>query len=667
MIRRKLLPLRSLISFLVLPKQISAFEARHLRRTNRLALVFFALHVPVLMGVAWVNGTRPSFALLLSLAAFTGPFLAWATLSNPRTVSMIHGTAAMFFGALLVHFGQGPMQIEMHFYFFSLLAILAIFGNPMVILAAAATVVLHHVTLWFLLPQSVFNYEAPLWVVGVHAMFVVLESVAAIHIARTFFDGVSGLERLVQTLRRNQDLRRLLDNVAQGFATIDRHGNLSAERSKAFDRWFPHTPDTIFVALDSLSPDFAIRTQLSWEALVEGILPLELLLDQMPKRFSTADVHFDVTYVPIENVAGEMPEKFLVVITDVTAEVRREVSEREWREVLHLFERLSSDRTGVQEFFDEADALVADITAPDEVFDPMAMARRLHTLKGNSAIFGFESIANICHDLESALADGRKPTATELVRLSDRWMVVISSLERFGTRRRVIELDEREQAALEEEARLTSPWLLPRIRDLRLEPTRRRLDVFAEQAMRIAGRLGKEVEVEVDDHGLKLEPRHWGPVWSACVHAVRNAIDHGIEAPYDRVVAGKIPRGRLVLRTTVEGDRFVIAIEDDGRGIDWKAVEARAIELGITPSSKASLEAALFRGGLSTANETTEISGRGIGMGALLDATKLAGGVLTVDSEVGHGTKLRLVFDQASMVPDTVSPAERSRRSSAAA
>lgn len=660
--------MRSVLSFLVLPKTISKFEARHLRRTNRLALAFFALHVPLLMGVAWSNGTRPWFALVLSLAAFAGPLLAWVGLSNPRTVSMVHGTAAMFFGALLVHFGQGPMQIEMHFYFFSLLAILAIFGNPMVILAAAATVVLHHVALWALLPRSVFNYDAPLWVVGVHGMFVVLESVAAVHIARTFFDGVTGLERLVQTLRRNRDLRLLLDNVAQGFATIDRHGNLSAERSKAFDRWFPHGPDTIFVALDSLSPDFAIRTQLSWEALVEGILPLELLLDQMPRRFSTADTHFDVSYVPIENNAGEPPEKFLVVITDVTAEVRREVSEREWREVLHLFERLTSDRTGVQEYFAEADDLVAVITAREGgEFDRTIMARKLHTLKGNSAIFGFESIANICHDLESTLADGREPTATELVRLSDRWMVVTSSLERFGTRRRVIELDEREQATLEEEARLTSPWLLPRIRDLRLEPTRRRLDVFAEQAMRIAERLGKEVEVVVDDHGLKLEPRHWGPVWSACVHAVRNAVDHGIEAPYDRVVAGKIPRGRLALRTMIEGDRFVIAIEDDGRGIDWKAVEARAIELGITPSSKASLEAALFRGGLSTANETTEISGRGIGMGALLDAAKLAGGVLTVDSEVGHGTRLRLVFDQASMVPDAPSPPARRHRSSAAA
>ena len=66
----------------------------------------------------------------------------------------------------LVHVGQGPVQIEMHFYFFALLAMLAVYGNPLVILVAAVTVALHHLVLWALLPASVFNYDAPIWVVA---------------------------------------------------------------------------------------------------------------------------------------------------------------------------------------------------------------------------------------------------------------------------------------------------------------------------------------------------------------------------------------------------------------------------------------------------------------------------------------------------------------------
>src|SRR5205823_7385778 len=111
------------------------------------------------------------------------------------------------------------------------IAMLAVFGNPSVIIAAAVTVALHHLVLWFALPQSVFNYDAPVWVVAVHAAFVVLESVAACFIARSFFDNVIGLERIVRARtaeldRRNRDMRLVLDNVGQGFATVDAAGVL---------------------------------------------------------------------------------------------------------------------------------------------------------------------------------------------------------------------------------------------------------------------------------------------------------------------------------------------------------------------------------------------------------------------------------------------------------
>jgi signal transduction histidine kinase len=137
-------------------------------------------------------------AFALTGMVLLGPILAFRFLNSLRTVSVIMGVTAMFMGGLLVHFGQGPVQIEMHFYFFVLLALLAIFANPMVIIAAAATVALHHLALWFFLPASVFNYEAPVWVVAVHALFVILEAVGACFMARGFFDNVVELELHVQ-------------------------------------------------------------------------------------------------------------------------------------------------------------------------------------------------------------------------------------------------------------------------------------------------------------------------------------------------------------------------------------------------------------------------------------------------------------------------------------
>jgi hypothetical protein len=160
-------------------------------------------HVPVFVLLAALNGTGALTALGLTTAVLVGPAVAYRTLENPRSISIVHGVTAMFMGGLLVHFGQGPVQIEMHFYFFALLAMLAVYANPLVIVAATVTVALHHLALWLILPASVFNYQAPLWVVVVHAAFVVLEATATCFIARSFFENVIGLEKIIEITWRS--------------------------------------------------------------------------------------------------------------------------------------------------------------------------------------------------------------------------------------------------------------------------------------------------------------------------------------------------------------------------------------------------------------------------------------------------------------------------------
>ncbi|HEY0991731.1 MAG TPA: methyl-accepting chemotaxis protein [Kofleriaceae bacterium] len=193
-----------LLRYLILPREITEFERAYLRRMNRIALVFFYLHVPAFMAVAWLAGTSVSQAAVLTALVLLGPTIAYATFSNPRWLSMTHGFTAMVMGGLLVHFGQGPMQIEMHFYFFVLIALLSVFLNPMVVLLAAFTVAAHHFVVWLVIPTSVFNYQASFWSVIVHTVFVVLESVAAVFMARTFFDNYHTTNRALLEARELQ-------------------------------------------------------------------------------------------------------------------------------------------------------------------------------------------------------------------------------------------------------------------------------------------------------------------------------------------------------------------------------------------------------------------------------------------------------------------------------
>ena len=106
-----------------------------------------------------------------------------------------------------------------------------------------------------------------------------------------------------------------------------------------------------------------------------------------------------------------------------------------------------------------------------------------------------------------------------------------------------------------------------------LEPTERPLARLARYARSLAQRLGKgEIEVDVDGGGVRVEPQRWKGLWSELVHVVRNAVDHGLEAPDERRATAKPPQPRAApAHATMAGERLIIDIEDDGRGIDWDA------------------------------------------------------------------------------------------------
>jgi two-component system chemotaxis sensor kinase CheA len=648
------------LDHVVLPREISTFEAQYLRRMNRIGLAFFLLHIPVMGVIAWANGTGALLALALSSAVSAGPLIAWVSLGNPRSISVTYGVAAMCMGGVLVHFGQGPVQIEMHFYFFALIAMLAVFGNPAVIVAAAVTVALHHLALWFMVPRSVFNYDAPVWVVAVHVAFVALESVAACFIARSFFDNVIGLEKIVRTRTaeldaRSREMLLVLDNVAQGLATIARSGVPSTERSRMLDTWFgaaARGTETIFDVFARHDAGFAERSRVAWEEVVAGVMPLALTLEQMPAHLEVGAFHYRVVYLPIGE--AEAPEDFLVVVTDVTAEVRRERAELDQREALCLFERMLSDRTAVNDFIEEGATLVRALAAGGAT-DLVTLKRMVHTLKGNSAIFGLRSLSSICHELESfAVEEGRLPPE-EVARLTGAWERLSGQVERLaGVRRQVIEIDAVQHEALENLVRSAAPRavVLHQLRALKLEPAQRRLELLGEQARRIAERLEKSVEVRVLGRNLRLDPRRWASFWGAFIHAVRNAIDHGVEGPAERRNANKPERAVVTLETSLTGDRFVVGIADDGRGIDWGRIAARAAELGVPAKTEMEQRRALFEDGVSTAARVTDTSGRGLGMGALLAATEALGGAIEIETQPGHGTTLRMVFPCAAMAPE---------------
>ncbi len=641
--------MKRLISYLVLPVEISAFERQYLARMNRIALIFFFCHIPVFIGVAALAGTSPTRAAILTLLALIGPAVAYKTLQNPRHLSVVFGFTAMCMGGILVHIGQGSMQIEMHFYFFVLIALLAVFANPLAIVTAAVTVALHHLTLYLLLPRSVFNYDASIWAVVVHFVFVILESVAACFVARSFFDNVIGLEKIVQSRTnalsdRNRDMRLVLDNVGQGFLTIEPNGTVSAERSAIAARWVGgYVPGKkIWEHLGELDSAGADWFRVAWDSIADDVLPLDMSIDQLPRRWTAGKTTFSLEYRPLI-VDGRLTQ-MLLVMSDVSAQLEREQSEIEQRDFMRLFQCLLKDKKGLLEFFSEADDLVSKIVTP-EVTGP-ELRRLVHTLKGNCALFGLSALAAFCHDLESNLLDaGGAMTGSKREQLGRIWGLFASNLRSLlgSDRADRVEVDQTEYAAVLDalDGNAAREEIALRIKTWQFETARTRLTRIAEQTRAIGSRLGKgSLNVVIEPNDVLLFPESWSAFWSSFTHAIRNAVDHGIESPEERLAVGKPREGQIRLTTKLLDDELWVEIADDGRGIAWNLVRERAAAAGLPHESREALVEALFHDGLTTKGEISEFSGRGIGMGAVRAICRKMGGSVQITSTEGKGTCL---------------------------
>ena len=160
----------------------------------------------------------------------------------------------------------------------------------------------------------------------------------------------------------------------------------------------------------------------------------------------------------------------------------------------------------------------------------------------------------------------------------------------------------------------------------------------------LSSRLDKKVELTLVGQDTELDRTVVDALGDPLVHLVRNALDHGLEGPDKRTAAGKDATGHLEIAARHAGGNVVITVRDDGRGIDPAAVAAKAVERGLIGAEEAAevdgprAVELLFAPGFSTADTTSDISGRGVGMDAVRVAIRELGGEVVLTSEPGQGT-----------------------------
>lgn len=159
---------------------------------------------------------------------------------------------------------------------------------------------------------------------------------------------------------------------------------------------------------------------------------------------------------------------------------------------------------------------------------------------------------------------------------------------------------------------------------------------------------GKQIRVEMEGKETELDKSLIEAMKDPLTHLVRNAVDHGVEMPAARQAAGKPEEGCLLMRAYHEGGQVHIEISDNGAGIDPRRLRNKALEKGLISPERAAtmsdqdLRRLIFLAGFSTAEKVTNISGRGVGMDVVKTNIERIGGVIDLESELGHGTTFKI-------------------------
>ena len=453
----------------------------------------------------------------------------------------------------------------------------------------------------------------------------------------------------VDARQREQATQLILDSTGDGILIVELLGVLRTQPSRAAREWFG-APSPDVKVWDYLHPNnsgFRGNFEVAFSQLVEGFLPFDLAATQMPSRFERDGKTFDLEYREV--LDGQTLVRVLVLVRNATAAVEADKAQAEASEKQSAIGHILADKQGFHSFIDETRAQLTELASDD----PIVVRRVLHTLKGNASIMGLSSVAALCHRLEDGLVDDPLAVLSAELRkeLVDRFEARIESIGEFiriGDAT-AIDLRDAEYSAFLSALRggaehallleIASSWAWDRSLD--------QLERLSAHIVQISRRLDKPVQVKISHYGLRVSREALAAFWPTLVHVVRNAVDHGIEDAATRAARGKAPTGTIELVTSLEGEVFSLEIRDDGKGIELAEFTAAAALRGHQVRSDEDVANVLFADGFSTKDEVTELSGRGVGLGAVRAQCEAVGGRTRVAWVAGAGMTFRFEFPAA--------------------
>ncbi len=486
-------------------------------------------------------------------------------------------------------------------------------------------------------------------------------------------------ERTAELRQKNNDIANMMANMHQGLFTITAGGLIHPEYAAYLETIF----ETDRIADRNFADLLFSNTTAGSDSVDQNITGVDAIVgeDEMMYDFNShclmtemvikmdedREKILELDWDPIISESGEV-DKLMVTVRDVTELKALEAeAEGQKRELAIIGEILAVDAAKFSDFLKSGEEFLAECRQLIEAnttkdLDVIAnLFRSMHTVKGNARTYGLSQVTDIVHEVESTYDDLRKNEDVQWNQdslldelsgaediLSKYAMVFREKLGRDGEAASGISLDpERVSTWLENIRALTESDMNQNVKgvvseaynmlmSMEAQPLETVISDVIESANSLADQLGKgKPQVKINDANILIKSHASSTLNNIFMHVFRNAMDHGIEGIDERLEKGKPESGTISLDVIPDDQGANLAIKDDGRGIAISRIYKMAIEKGIYQESDPKPSAAeianlIFSSGFSTADEVTDVSGRGVGMDAVKGFLEKEGGSIEV-------------------------------------
>ncbi|WP_439861345.1 GAF domain-containing protein [Pseudomonas sp. MBLB4136] len=491
-------------------------------------------------------------------------------------------------------------------------------------------------------------------------------------------------ERTAALKQKNEDIANMFSNMHQGLFTIVDNGLIHPEYATYLETIF----ETKEIANRNFV-DFMLKRSTLNAEMIDGISTAvasivgedammyefnsHLLIGELTLEFpGRPHKLIELDWDPIVD-DQDVVTKLMVTVRDVTAlKALQAEAEGQKQELMIIGEILAVDAEKFSAFIDGSSTLVEKCRAiieQTEEKDQGKLAelfRNIHTVKGNARTYGLKHITDTVHQVENTFDQLRKnddmpwqpADLLDELAYAERALQFYRSIfkDKLGRDRQVsggMQIDRAQLKRLLDNMAALCEAELPgnvssivkatyhSLATLESAPLEEVIADVLDSVQSLANELDKPAPtVLIADHEAHIRKEAGGMLGNIFMHVLRNAVDHGIEGPDERLAKGKAAQGCIRIDAIEADGAITYAVRDDGRGVALSKIFAKAVASGLYPADAprpAASEIAnlIFASGFSTADQVTEVSGRGVGMDAVRDFLESAGGGIEVRLDAG--------------------------------